>query len=191
MTMGDRQKSCSECGRIFEKDPRNTWAYWARAKFCSSVCAGKFNSRAKSENRPPLAVKFAEHFTKGDGCWEWMGLRDKDGYGLLPYGKKVHRAHVVALRLDGRHVPRGMYGCHHCDNPGCVRHDHLYVGTPTQNMRDAMERRRLRPRTKLSAEQIMEIRSATGTHGEIAAGFNVARATVSLIRERKTWRHLP
>jgi hypothetical protein len=32
---------------------------------------------------------------------------------------------------------------------------------------------------------------APGTHDAIAAKYGVARATVSLIKERRTWRHLP
>jgi hypothetical protein len=132
---------------------------------------------------------FAQWFAKTDGCWEWTGARDKDGYGIFSYEGKSYRAAKIALALDGRPVPTGKYSCHHCDNPACVRPDHLYRGTPTQNASDAKQRNRLNPgrKAKLNPDQVRAIRTATGTHNEIAATFGVSRATISLIRERKTW----
>jgi hypothetical protein len=31
-----------------------------------------------------------------DGCWEWHGARDKDGYGMLRWQYRMIRAHVAA-----------------------------------------------------------------------------------------------
>lgn len=33
------QKVCGHCGLTFAKDSRNTWAYWAKAKFCNMADA--------------------------------------------------------------------------------------------------------------------------------------------------------
>lgn len=188
-------KSCEECGATFAKDPRYTHAYFARQRFCSQECFGRDHSRTMAERRPSLKEVFERHFTKTDGCWEWQGSRDKDGYGLLPYDGEILRANVVALELDGRPVPAGHYGCHSCDNPPCVRADHLYPGTPVQNAADAIARgRNVRGEAqhcaKLTADAVRKIRAAAGTHEEIAKAFGVARSNVSLIRERKTWRHI-
>lgn len=189
-------KPCIHCGKEFRKDPRNTWAYWSKAKYCSQACAGLAHQIRSNANRPSIEEAFWKHVQKSEGCWNWTWLLDKDGYGLFPYMKKMHRAHVVALRLDGRPVPAGKYGCHHCDNPKCVRPSHLYAGTPRQNVGDKIRRGRQPmgsaiPAAKLSEADVIRIRQMTGTHGEIASGFGVARATVSLIKERKTWRHVP
>jgi hypothetical protein len=184
------EKSCGHCGRLFGRDVRSTWAYWSKQKYCSQACAGRAWSTEREARRPDERSKFEQYVLKGAGCWLWTGTKDKDGYGLFSYSKKMHRAHVKALEFDGRPVPAGMYGCHHCDNPSCVNPGHLYPGTPSQNARDAVDRGRAHRKTKLSAEQVRAIRSAEGTHEAIAKCFGVSRANVSLIREGKTWRNV-
>ena len=187
----EREKKCANCDSLFQKDPRNTWAYWRRAKYCSQACAGEANARRLAAKREPIEVIFFRHVDKQSGCWMWTWLRDKDGYGLLPYAGKLRRAHVVSLEIDGRPVPKGMFGCHHCDTPGCVNPAHLYVGTHAQNMADAKKRRRMNPNAKLTVNQVVAIRKATGTNAAIAARFEIAPSSVSHIKTRKTWRHLP
>lgn len=184
-------KTCAHCGGSFTKDPRNTWAYWERAKYCTQSCAGKAWRKTASERRPPIEQEFARWHERGDGCWQWLGARDKDGYGVFNYARKSYRAHAMALRLDGRPPPKGMYACHHCDNPCCVRPDHLYAGTPSDNMADAIARRRLRPNCKLTEADAAAILAANGDHGTIAETYGVSRSTVSMIKSRRTWRHLP
>jgi len=186
----EAQKPCEYCGVVFGKDPRNTWKYWEKARFCSSKCFGLAEASRKTATRPPIAKAFALKVAKACGCWEWTGLKDKDGYGLFPYARKLHRASKIALELDGRAVPSGMYACHTCDNPGCVRPDHLYPGTPTQNVADMISRGRSRISAKLTAADVIAIRSATGSHRQIAGRFGVSPSNVTQIRQRKTWRHV-
>lgn len=189
-------KKCGACGRDFTKDPRNTWAYWEKARFCSSKCFGTWHAVHSEATRKTMAEEFIKHFdTPEHGCWEWKWLRDKDGYGLFPYAKTMHRAPRVALALDGRPVKKGWYACHTCDNPSCVRPSHLYPGTPTQNAADAMTRGRVRKgekvhSSKLTEATVRQIRRAHGTHKEIAERFQVSRPNVCLIRARKTWKHV-
>lgn len=33
-------------------------------------------------------------------------------------------------------IPDGFFVCHHCDNPGCVRPSHLFIGDPKANAYD-------------------------------------------------------
>ena len=187
-------KACAWCGSVFYRDKRNTWKYWDLARFCTSACAGKEHSARSERMRPDKQTAFAKWFKRADeGCWQWQGARDRDGYGIFSYAGKTFRAPVVALEFDGRPVPKGMYACHHCDNPSCVRPDHLYCGTPTQNAQDAIRRGRTRlgNKAKLSPSDVIAIRNATGTHSEIAEQFGISSSNVYFIRSRKTWRSVP
>jgi hypothetical protein len=183
-------KKCAHCGGRFYRDKRCTWAHWHRAKMCSRECTGLARSARASADRPPLRERFNSKVkVSKSGCWQWQGARDSDGYGVLSYAGKMLRAPKVALALDGRSVPKGMYACHTCDNPWCVRPDHLYVGTPKQNSADAKRRGRLNPgrKAKLAPHQVRLIRAAKGSHRQIALQYNVSRPTVSLIKSGKLW----
>ncbi len=74
------------------------------------------------------------------GCWLWMGRRNERGYGIDP-GRRL--AHCLAYELTKGPIPTGLFVCHTCDNPPCVRPDHLRLGTNFQNQRQAYRRGRL------------------------------------------------
>lgn len=74
-----------------------------------------------------------------NGCLEWQGRLDRAGYGLVGRGDK--RAHRVAYAF-AKGDPSGMFVCHSCDNPRCINPDHLWLGTPGDNMRDARDKKR-------------------------------------------------
>lgn len=189
----DQSKQCLSCGNTFYRHRKYGPAYWSRAKFCSPKCGVKY---MHIDNRPSLEEKFWLNVSKGDGCWEWTWLKDKDGYGLMPYARKLYRAHVVALMIDGRPVtPDNPVACHHCDNPACVRPSHLYPGTHKSNVADMLARGRARLGeqnygSKLTLEQVLEIRSSAESVGSLAKRFNVTHGAVSMARAGKTWKHV-
>lgn len=80
----------------------------------------------------------------GDRCWIWTGAKITDGYGRLEaLGKKKVLAHRLAWFIEhGELPPVGMVVRHRCDNPACVRIDHLLLGTQKENIQDSMIRGR-------------------------------------------------
>lgn len=86
------------------------------------------------------------HPTLGN-CWVWVGQRDHRGYGRFRVGsmadgtrKKVF-AHRFSYALLNPLSP-DLLVLHHCDNPSCVRPDHLYAGDGFDNGRDMSVRGR-------------------------------------------------
>jgi hypothetical protein len=129
-------------------------------------------------------ARFWSRVRKGDGCWEWTGGHNPAGYGVVRIGSKVQKAHRVAWWLEHGTWPALLR--HRCDNPGCVRTDHLDTGTHADNVRDMDERHR-RPlgesvyNAKLTSAQVVEMRErrARGaTYVELAEQFRVNAKTV-------------
>lgn len=108
-------------------------------------------SAEKSISRAALAVKTARFWKRvskpDNGCWEWTAGRYPHGYGRLTWNATSSYAHRVAWELTYGPIPKGMCVCHHCDNPPCVRLDHLFLGTMADNMRDRDIKGRDRHRT--------------------------------------------
>jgi hypothetical protein len=88
------------------------------------------------------AIRFWQRVEKtNSGCWSWTAAKTTPGgYGSLRVSGKARYAHRLVYPLTGRQIPRGKHVLHHCDNPACVRPSHLYVGTASDNAKDAWER---------------------------------------------------
>jgi hypothetical protein len=82
-----------------------------------------------------------------DDCWEWLASKDSWGYGQITINKKKTQASRYAYQLfknNGQPIPSNLFVCHHCDNPGCVNPNHLFLGTHTDNMQDMLRKGRHR-----------------------------------------------
>jgi hypothetical protein len=94
--------------------------------------------------RPTLAERFWVKVTKGEGCWLWNAGRF-GGNGRPAFGVegKMRIASRVAYRLTHGDFDASMCVCHTCDNPACVRPDHLWLGTHKDNTQDAIRKGRM------------------------------------------------
>lgn len=78
-------------------------------------------------------------------CEDGVGTKSSHGYiqRWCPERKKMVGLHRLVIEQDiGRHLLADEFVIHLCDNPSCVRFDHLRVGTNAENMRDAVAKRR-------------------------------------------------
>jgi hypothetical protein len=98
-------------------------------------------------------------------------------------------------------IPHGLYVCHTCDNPVCVRPDHLFLGTAQENVRDMIAkgrdayRRQRKVRSKITEEQVIDMRARYNAGGvsltELAETHGVSNKTISKIIRGQRWAHLP
>ena len=130
-----------------------------------------------------------------EGCWEWRGGRHYSGYGQFYDGERVVGAHRFVCEVT--HGPSaGRHALHACDNPGCVRPDHLRWGTRSENMADAVRRGRRRringelaPRAKLTWSQVAEIRRRSRElRVDLAAEFGVSASAIVSIINGRSWK---
>lgn len=87
-----------------------------------------------------VRLRLEEHTVRQpNGCLEWQGFRDKDGYGVIKEHGVQKRAHRVAWTLAYGPIPRGLVVRHFvCNNPPCCEPSHLRVGTQKQNIADCI-----------------------------------------------------
>jgi len=146
----------------------------------------------------PLSLFWSYVVFRGapNGCWGWNGPVNSKGYGSVGDWK----AHRLSYELHFGPIPPGRHVCHRCDNPPCCNPDHLFAGTPQDNVRDCANKGRLirangvRVNTaKLTDDQVRAIREAYAsgqTQVAIASAFDMSQPQVSVIVRRTGWKHV-
>lgn len=165
-------------------------------KYCSQSCW-----RASTTGTAKIARRFWSKVTKTEGCWLWNGSLTPSGYGQFSYkGRPIHASRAAFQIVHGVSLGPKDFVCHKCDNPRCVRPDHLFLGSPKDNVKDmvAKKRNRCTPKygenhhqAKLSLVQVTEIRDlyATGgvTQRQLAKKFGVTQGIVGRIIRHENW----
>lgn len=77
-------------------------------------------------------------------CWVWTGATTAPGWHgvILMDGRRVI-ASRASWTIHYGPIPPGMLVLHSCDNPPCVRPDHLMLGSVRANMVDAGRKGRM------------------------------------------------
>jgi len=135
-----------------------------------------------------------------DECWLWTAACRYRGYGKFSLLGSVVGAHRFALYTQGVEIPPGYCVCHKCDNPTCCNPSHLFVGTLSDNARDAVSKGRFnrnrisgRKRnilTETNVIQAKEMRREGMTYIDIANIYGVAKTTILSAINGITWKQL-
>jgi hypothetical protein len=149
----------------------------------------------------PIAERLTDYVANPvTGCWEWTNYLKSDGYGAFFITKDRKRKQVLAHRASYElHVGPlnpGEVVCHKCDNPKCIKPEHLFSGSHADNLRDMWSKGRCshagekNAAAKLSSAQVLEIRTSNSPRKELSLRYGVSLSTITSIQLKLTWRSL-
>ena len=139
---------------------------------------------------------------KDNGCIECIShCKDDCGYTRIMINNKHERLFRVIYENKYGKIPKGFVIRHKCDNPSCCNINHLEIGTPKDNVRDMIERKRdcyHKPNfscrgeksinNKLSESQVKEIYITKGRNKEFCNKFNISKQLIWRIRNKLDWK---
>ncbi|MCL4296410.1 MAG: HNH endonuclease [Anaerolineae bacterium] len=144
--------------------------------------------------------RFWSKVEKTEDCWIWTGAKSKHGYGRFKVERRLVLPHRFAYEVTYGSIPDGYLICHRCDNPSCVRPDHLFLGTYKDNAVDAYLKGRMgfpelrgsqRGSSKLTENDVKEIRDLYQikhlTFKSIAEIYKVNATTIRDAVVRRSW----
>lgn len=110
-------------------------------------------------------------------CWVWLLALNADGYGI----DGQRSAHLTAYEREKGPVPKGLEIDHLCRVRHCVNVAHMEVVTHTENMQRSGA-------TKLTWDQVREIRARWVTTASLAREFGVSPGTITRIVSGRSWK---
>jgi hypothetical protein len=135
-----------------------------------------------------------------NGCWIWQKSTLRNGYGQFRKKQKHYYAHRASYEVFKGPIRDGLFVCHTCDVRACVNPDHLWLGTTTDNIRDAWSKGRMKPipvtkgeeqyAAKLTEDNVRDILTKRLTTYEFADLYGVSPANISHIWTGRNWRHV-
>jgi DNA-binding XRE family transcriptional regulator len=149
----------------------------------------------------PISERIESHIISKENCWLTDLACNSLGYPPIRINGKTKRLNRVIYELHKGEIPPGKFVCHKCDNPACINPNHLFLGTPQENMDDKVTKNRqsrskgsLHGLAKLDEEKVLEIKRLLAetnlTQKEIAKKYGVCHQTISYIKNGKLWGHV-
>lgn len=146
---------------------------------------------------PTAEQRFWKYVNKksNNKCWNWIGTCIKNGYGQIGIKDKMIKAHRFSWILHFGGIPEDLCVLHKCNNPRCTNPNHLELGDQKKNMQYKTEcnrqaRGEKNGKSKLTGEEVKEIKESGLTKKELSKRYNIHRTTIGDILNNKTWRHI-
>jgi len=183
-------RNCKLCNNIFTVNP------WSPKVFCTAYCGYKNRKKTIQERFNEKVLPPNEN-----GCMLWIGGKGKQGHGRFEYNNRLGGAHRYSYELHIGEITKGMFVCHKCDIPSCVNPEHLFLGSPKDNMIDAKNKGRgncgrfeNHGSAKLSKEEVKQIRDLYNSNiysqAELSRLYNIKPPAMGSIVHNKTWRNI-
>lgn len=155
--------------------------------------------------RIPLEDRFWMKVDQSGDCWNWTGAIGSTGYGHITEGGakgKTLTASRVSYEIHYGKIEGQLFVLHKCDNPKCVRPDHLFLGTNKDNAHDMIGKGRSKlsrgigsgeksPTSKLNWSEVCQIRdlSKSGKSQRwIASHYGVGAMSINKIVRNIHWK---
>lgn len=140
-----------------------------------------------------ILERFWPKVVKTDNCWIWKGCLIPGGYGQIWLNNRMVNAHRVAWEITYGHIPERLYVLHSCDNPPCIRPNHLFLGTQAENQQDSISKGRFarggkNGQAKLTISKVNEIKISKLSQRKLANQFHVSRRTITDILKGRSWK---
>jgi hypothetical protein len=161
-------RDCLYCGKPFTTEQ-------PKIRHCSRSCGrlGRVERDAEA-----VVERFWDRVQKGDGCWEWVGSRQSQGYGRHYLRGKMIPAHRFSWELHFGPIPDDLWVLHTCDNPPCCNPDHMFLGYPIDNIEDMVNK----GRQAKGETHAWHVRPEAHAHGE---GHGLAKLSDAIVRDAR------
>lgn len=187
-----------ECGTV--RDVRLTAMRQGKSWSCGCYIGDVNGERSRLKDPVTTFWSRVDRGIGPDACWEWIGQIGSNGYGKMRWKGRSDLAHRISYSIA--HPGEEMnFICHKCDNRKCVNPDHLFNGTPADNMHDMRDKGRAargerHAQSRLTESDVIAIRRRyiwkSRQHGivAIAKDYGVSFFAIHQVLRRRTWAHV-
>ncbi len=135
-------------------------------------------------------IRFWNKVVKKEGCWDFKGSKDRDGYYSFQYKNTIKNkfvktgAHRFMMMIQGHIIPLGHVVMHTCDNPSCVNPEHLRIGTVQDNNLDKLLKgRAVAPKGERQAHASLTDKQAREIKSRAIVGSRVGKNNGSNLKQ--------
>lgn len=164
---------------------------------CLKLCPNE------NEYKEKIKKRLLKYSKKQGDCLIWHGNGQPGRYGLINYRGKNISTHRAAWLVWKGEIPIELCVCHNCpggDNKKCINPDHLWLGSYSENAKDAIKKGKKILKGNeignsfLNEEDILDIRykyiNNISTIENLSNEYNTEKRYIRQIIQRKVWKHL-